>query len=112
MPFTRNSANLSRSRTLCGCPIPPQWRRMLLAAPAVLAATAALCAWSLTEIARRDVERVANSAGGPRPTVTLTHVRISRTHGLWLRYSISGGSAQISKAFWRAWPWRQVDTEM
>jgi hypothetical protein len=62
-------------------------------------------------LARHDVLTSLKSPDEPNVTVTLGYIAPSRTHGFYFAFKIQGHS-QLSWAFWRALPFRDIDVEM
>lgn len=61
-------------------------------------------------LARHDVLTALKSPDEPNVTVTLGYIAPSKTHGFYFAFKIQGHS-QLSRAYWRALPFRQIDVE-
>ena len=62
-------------------------------------------------LARHDVLTYLKSDREPNVTVTLRYIAPSWTHFIYFEFEIQGHS-QLSRAYWRALPFRRVDVEM
>jgi hypothetical protein len=83
-------------------------RGLLLLTAALVVAIGAL---AMTRTATHDVLRQAKGSAGKRAvSVTMSEVRLSRTHVLVFRFQVHGND-QISKGFWYLFPWRDVILE-
>lgn len=61
-------------------------------------------------LARHDVLTYLKSDREPNVTVTLGYIARSWTHFIYFEFEIHGHS-QLSRAYWRALPFRRVDVE-
>lgn len=62
-------------------------------------------------LARHDVLTALKSPDEPNVTVTLKSGGPSKGYGFYFTFEIQGHS-QLSRAYWRALPFRQIDVEM
>lgn len=62
-------------------------------------------------LARHDVLTYLKTDSNPNVTVTLKSGGPSKGYGFYFTFEIQGHS-QLSRAYWRALPFRRVDVEM
>ncbi|MBC7833690.1 MAG: hypothetical protein H7Y88_01135 [Phycisphaerales bacterium] len=69
----------------------------------------ALCGgYAISCISKADVIAELTPHANTGLSVHLNYARVSRSHGLYVQYEITG-HAELIGAYWRLWPFRQVD---